>query len=215
MSEQEKIRQLLTGYIDNELSEANRCKVEKMLVEQPTLQQDLEAEREMKSLLKNRCTPMKCPEYLNMRIKRKISREKKSSLFEFIGTMFEYRPVAAAVTFATISTLIFLSGYQFLSTNIDFPFIKQRGMSKGVIIGQIICVDCDVFFRTGMEGTHNTEVHRLGLKARNGSVWTIMSGNGGDRSFTLNHNLLEKEARLTGYIFQDSHYILANDYELL
>ena len=80
--------------------------------------------------------------------------------------------------------------------------------------GEIICLDCDLF-SVNQKGTvtHDPRMHRPGLRANDGTVWTILQD---DDDTRLQYNkLFRKHASLSGLIFENSRYIRVEAYKLL
>ncbi len=218
MKARENIKRLLTGYIDDEISAEERVEVEAAIKKNPELAQAMESERKLKGVLKEQLKGVKAPTHLRQRIRRDILRaDEKPSFTELVSSFFEYRPVATSLAFAVLALLVFVPSYEVVTSRAPGLLQLSDGAgntyaTEGTLEGEIICLDCEVFSAGRAE--HNVQLHRPGLRATDGTIWTIVQKRSEDKQ-RYGRDLLKKKARLTGIIFKNSRYISVEGYQLL
>jgi|GEM_PF-1857972 len=221
----EQFAAMITGYIDGELSAKDTKKVEKLLAESKEFYDYYLTEKRTKELLKRRVSILRAPLHLRNRIRRQIARTGyRPGFLELLQGLFDYRPVATSLAFSIIAILIVLPNYRMIQNrmiqNGSNSFVSHSMESlppvrNGQLAGEIICLDCDVFNPLLHPSEHHDPlVHRPGLRADDGSIWTILVRKG-DNNLKYSRDLLRKHATLTGMIFENSRYIQVNKYEIL
>lgn len=219
MKKTERIDFLLTGYVDGELDDKQKKEVRALLEESPELRRQITDEENLKKALKEQATVHPAPPYLRRRIRRDIAQEQAKPTFgELIQKLFEYRPLATSMAFAVIALLILLPNYNRIMDTSSLLPTKDSGsnlaVTNGEIDGQIICLDCGLFSASKDPQGHDVELHSPGLRATNGEIWTILRTKEEDK-LKYGLELLQKKARLSGLIFENSRYIRVNKYTLL
>ncbi len=216
---QEELHELITGYIDGELSVDQTQEVEKLLAGSKELYDYYLSEKRMKEVIKNQLGAVRAPSHLRTRVRRQIARTGyRPGFFELVQGLFDYRPLATSIAFAVIAVLILTPTYRMIVEGHGFvtkPQASQPTVRTASLEGEIICLDCDVFnphLRTA-EG-HNPIVHRPGLKGDDGAIWTIL-GSGKGLTPQYAQTLLRKRATLHGLIFDNPRYIQVDSFELL
>jgi len=211
-----KLLELITGYIDGELNEAETKRVEEVLEKSPQLRDFYVAEKRIKKVIRERLAIEKAPFHLRNRIRRQLARYgSRPSFWQLVYSLFEYRPAAASFAFAVIAFLVLLPVYQIVESNGRVPSRSALpAVREAELEGEIICLDCDLF-SVNQKGTvtHDRRMHRPGLRANDGTVWTILQDDE-DTPFQYN-KLLRKHASLSGLIFENSRYIRVAAYKLL
>jgi len=217
---QEQLVAMITGYIDGELSAKDATKVEALLRESKEYYDYYLTEKRTKELLQKRVSILRAPLHLRNRIRRQLGRTGfRPGFWELLQGLFEYRPLAASLAFSVLAILIILPNYRLIH-NSSMP-LQSQGM-EGVpavrnaqLAGEIICLDCDLFNPLLRPSEHHDPVlHRPGLRADDGSIWTILVGKAGNK-LQYSRDLLKKRATLTGTIFENSRYIQVSKYEVL
>lgn len=218
MKARKNITRLLTGYIDGEISAEERAEVERAVQQDPKLAAELESETKIKSVLREQLEVVKAPTHLRQRIRRDILRaDEKPSFSELLSSFFEYRPLATSLAFAVLAILVLVPSYEVVTSRAPGLLQLTGGAAntfstEGTLEGEIICLDCELF-SAGMR-SHDVELHRPGLRATDGSIWTIVQKRPEDK-MRYGRDLLQKKARLSGLIFPNSRYISVKGYQLL
>ncbi|MFQ5651299.1 MAG: anti-sigma factor family protein [bacterium] len=215
--ERDRCDYLITGYIDGELNEKDRMEVEKLLQESPELLQRYEAECKLKELVTERLQIAKAPAHLRRRIERQIARGGDLPTFwQLIQSLFEYRPVATSFALAVLAFSILLPTFGVMTSSGDAGRSTSAGLSvhSAQLRGEIICLDCDLFLKYHGVPVRHQVIHRPGLRAEDGAVWTILQ-DGTGKEIQYNRELLKRKATLFGVVFENPRYISVNKYKLL
>jgi len=196
---------LISGYIDGELNEADKKKVETLLQTSKEMKELFHLEKNLKDFIKQKIKADTAPFELRSRIKRQIGRLKgRPGFFEIINELLAYHPVASAASFAVILILILMPNFGRFTAgdNVEFKHLR----------GEIVCLDCDVFSKHVDVAEHSNLLHQPGIKCDNGSIWSLVQ-TGGEQSVDM--RFLRKKIELTGVAFNSLKYIKVEDYHLL
>lgn len=207
----DKFAILITRYIDGELDTFAENEVKAHFQVCSECNETYKQEVQVKKLLRERLPIVKAPAYLRSRIRRSLIRDgKRPGFWQLVHSLFLYRPVTASFAMALIAFLVLLPTIQLLEN----PFsASEEESSTGHLKGEIVCLDCEFRTKSGVSPAHD-QAHRHGLKADNASIWTFVQPNS-NKELLQDPEILRKKARVSGILFQKSHYIYVQEFELL
>lgn len=221
----DNVYQLITAYIDGELSPEQMKEVEQLLSETPEYHEHYLAEKRTKRLIKENAPVLQAPAQLRNRIRRQIARSGyRPSFWELVQGMFDYRPAATGFAFAVIAFFVLLPAYEMISRSAESLMQKSDSTAPGAkydeLTGEIICLDCDIFTthrntpQAASYAEHDPVIHHPGLRADDGAIWTILQ-NPSEEQGHYTRALLQKRAILSGTVFENSRYIHVDGYKVL
>lgn len=201
---------LISRYVDSELDQEEKAKVEKHLESCTACKESYVEEIQVKELVRERLPKVKAPAYLQNRIRRMLIRKgSRPGFWQLVQSLFTYQPVTTSFALAMLALLMILPAVQ----NLESHFNLEQGSKTAQLQGRIICLDCELS-REVEEVVHDPATHRQGLKAEDGKIWTFVRGSSNTVLFR-DQKLLSRIARVSGIVFRNSQYIYVQEYELL
>src|SRR5574341_687128 len=208
-----EIQDQIAGYIDQEIEPGRASSISQHLNRCPGCAQQADTQKEVKELVREHAQHVAAPSHLRAEVRRRLDRE--PFRFGFWGAwryLFQQKPLAAiAATMALIVLSSFATYYAVQSR------MNQNGDNTsfvdGNLEGEIICVDCTLMDITQAKYTHDA-AHRFGLRCKNGGIWSILPSAKG-RELLQNPNCFQRQVRIVGYLFQNTHYIEVKQFTLI
>lgn len=192
----EQFEPLITGLIDNALTEDEQQKVKHHLEECDSCVSAYEAQNLLKKQLQTHYHAEKAPVYLRARIRRDISNTRTwPGFFESLVTVFTtYKVKSALATVALVLLVAVPYGQQFFQDSGESVKSKRQPI---MLVGQALCVDCEVI-KTAEHIPEHTDDHRLGLRDRSGRIWNIINASEG-KKLVHEFSLINKSIKIEGY----------------
>jgi mycothiol system anti-sigma-R factor len=204
---------LITGLIDQELDGSERARVDTHLKNCPDCHDKYVAERSIKTLVRERATVARAPDYLTTRVRHMLSRHgERPGFLQLLQSLFSYQPVTSGLVMAALALLMLLP-VLYITTAANGPHL-DAGVAAAEFSGEIICLDCELLAGRGTRTEHDMLRHRLGIRADDDSVWTFLL-TAASMDFVGNHDLLKRRVAVSGTLFQQSHYMQLEHYRLL
>lgn len=179
--EHEYWEERLQAYIDNELSPADVVVVEGHIKECPNCTANLKYFRGMKKRLAAHADTIRIPKAVEERLQRQFDRKRNLTVSpRFLGWGLA---LAAALVVGFLLPALWEKPYRFVDE---------------VLIGMVVCHDCTVAEKAGMEkGKLCRDGHRLGLQTADGQLWRFADDIEGE-SYVTSMEYLGKNVRLEG-----------------
>lgn len=192
----EQIEPLVSGLIDNELSDQESKMVNEHLETCHSCAELYKSQQFTKSQLSKNYRTEVTPVYLRARIRRNIINT--VSWPGFWGSLAEvFAAHKVKSTFATLVLVLLIAvpyGQYFFAASEIVTVSDTRFVS---IKGKILCVDCELMRTSG----HDPECaadHHLGLKDRSGKLWNFVNASKG-KELIHEFALLNKSVEIEGY----------------
>ncbi len=209
------IEDLLTAYVDQELDENHVKEVQEHLAVCRHCTEKLEAEKRVKSWLKDGYRIEPTPVHLRARIRRLIYEGKKiPGFFELIKEAFTFHKVKGALA---LLALLFFITYPYIRMGLldhrpaGFYVQKSSKLEPIELVGEVLCVDCEILNLTIKDHQHEDD-HRLGLKAPDGRIWQFLPVGEG-RKLLHDEKLIRKKIKIEGYTFPDGMYVTVEHFQ--
>jgi len=191
-----QIEQLITGLIDNELTDEDQKKVKHHLEECDSCVSAYESQNLLKKQLQTHYYAEKAPAHLRARIRRDITNTLTwPGFFESLAKVFATYKVKSAI--ATVALALFIAvpyGQQFFENSSESA---KSQMQHVTLEGQALCVDCEVIKTAGHIPVH-TDDHHLGLRDGSGRIWNIINTSEG-KKLVHDFSLINKSIKIEGY----------------
>lgn len=211
-----KFNELITSYIDDELDVRRRKQVQSHLEACSECNDHYLGELNVKKLLKSQLPEIKAPVQLRHRIRRQLARKgSRPGFWQLIQSLFVYRPIAASAALAAIAFFALFPRFEI--RNKISPLLDSHSEQIAEVQdlkGKIVCLDCEFLSRNIKSVAHDNLTHRPGLKTDNNSIWTFLHTTN-IQELLHNQEFLNKNAVVSGILFENSRYIQVNDYKLL
>ncbi|MFQ5627766.1 MAG: zf-HC2 domain-containing protein [bacterium] len=192
----EQIEHLITGLIDNELTDQDQQKAKLHLKECTSCTDVYEVQNLAKQQLHNRYLPEKAPFHLRARIRRDIANiQSWPGFFESLAKVFATYKLKGAL--ATVALALFIAvpyGQYFFQNTGAATNGKMQYVS---LEGQALCVDCEVI-KAAKHNPNHTDDHNLGLRDRSGRIWNIINASEG-KKLVHEFSLVNKSIKIEGY----------------
>lgn len=208
-----EIQDQIAGYVDQEIEPSRASSISQHLNHCPGCAQQADAQKEVKEWVQENAQPVAAPSHLRAEVRRRLEREPLR--FDFLGALhflFQQKPLPA--TAATIGLIV-------LSSFITYHAVPNRmdqnagapGFVDVSLEGEMICVDCTLMDIRQAQYTHDA-THRFGLRCKNGNIWSILPSEKG-RELMQTPECFQRQVRIVGYVFQNTHYIDVKQFSLI
>lgn len=210
---------LITAFVDAELSGPEKNEVEGHLKVCSQCNQSFLYEARIKKVVKKRLPILKAPGYLAQRIHRQLfSNKTKPQFTELVRALFLNRPLAASVAVASLLFLAVFSTYLFSTYRHNsmnrFTSASELNGKLIELQGQIFCLDCELTHGDPHNQTPHTNVHRTGIKCAANQVWTFVDSRA-TQELMHNHENLGRTVLVSGVVYPNSRFISVKNYRLL
>ncbi|MCG3120178.1 MAG: hypothetical protein ALAOOOJD_02803 [bacterium] len=209
-----EIQEQFAGYVDQELEPAQASRIAQHLQNCPGCTAEVNAQQSLKTLVHERARHAPAPIHLRAAIRRQLAQETAGAGFwAQLQQLWQRRPLPALAT-AVVLMLLSATLTYFVFQNPARPAGPSgAAFIAGYIEGEVVCIDCDLLDALKQTYTHD-ETHRVGVRCHDGKVWSILqSPKGRELMHDVNH--FHKQVRVTGNLFQDSHYIEVQQFSVI
>lgn len=209
----QEVQQQAAGYVDHELEPAQTSRIAQHLQDCPGCTEEVNVQKNMKTLVHERVRSAPAPIHLRTAIRRQLEQETAGAGFgALLQQLWQQRPLPALAA-AVVLMLLSASLTYFFVQNPARRTDRSATFVAGYIEGEVVCIDCDLLDALKQTYTHD-ETHRVGVRCHDGKVWSILqSPKGRELMHDVNH--FHKQVRVTGTLFQDSHYIEVQQFSLI
>lgn len=212
----QEVRDLLSGFVDEEISPAIIHEIATHLENCRGCSDEEKAQRAVKILLRTRAPHPVAPEHLRARILHNLrTQPARLSFWSLLRRLFEFQPlpaIAAVVLLIALTAGIAFWGSRAMLEKPDdsdpLTLIMNSQME-----GEIVCIDCTLLDVTKTPYAHD-RTHRLGLQCDDGYFWNILqTAKGGELSEV--QNLWHRRVRVKGHIFHEQHIVEVTDFAII
>jgi mycothiol system anti-sigma-R factor len=208
-----EIQDQIAGYVDQEIEPGRASSISQHLHRCPGCAQQADTQKEVKQWVQENAPHVAAPPHLRGEVRRRLDRE--PFRFGFLGALqylFQQKPLPA--TAATIGLIVLSSFITYYSVP---GRMHQNGGTPGFVDvsleGEMVCVDCTLMDIRQAQYTHDA-THRFGLRCKNGNIWSILPSEKG-RELMQHPGCLQRQVRIVGYMFQNTHYIEVKEFSLI
>jgi len=210
----DKIKDQLSAYLDQEITEAQVREIAAHLEKCPPCLEAAEAERAIKTLVHERAKTCCASPQLHARIRRELENaNERSGFWRLVREVFALHPAPAFAALTVIvlatSALTYLGGSAIAS--LSDPIAYQ---TNARLEGNLICADCHLMMVTKTPCAHDAATHRLVLKCADGKIWNLVqSPQGRELLQTLSETT--RLVQTEGYLFPSAGYMQVTNFKVM
>lgn len=211
----DKIKDQLSAYLDQEITEAQLREIAAHLEKCPPCKDAAESERAIKALVHERVKPCCAPPQLLSRIRYGLANaQERAGFWQLVREVFALHPAPAFAALALIvlgtSALTFFAGTA-ATDHLSNPIAYQ---TNARLVGNIICADCHLMMVTKTPCSHDATTHRLVLKCADGKIWNIVLSPQG-RELLQTQSESSRLVQTEGYLFPQAGYMQVTNFKVM